>query len=149
MKTVKHLLKIKGEQVWSVSPDTPVYEALRLMADRDAGAVMVLERDQICGIFTERDYARKVILKGRFSKDLPVGEVMTTDLVTVQPGQTIAECMQLMSKRHIRHLPVLDGKKLAGLISIRDVMEAIISQQQEDIQRLEGYMMGGEDSLLA
>jgi len=142
MKTVKQLLDAKGHNVWIVAPDASVYEALKLMADKDVGALLVLEAGKLVGIISERDYARKVILKGKFSKDTPVHEIMTTRLVYVRPEQTIQECMALMTDQHIRHLPVLAGDELVGLVSIGDLVKAIISEQEFLIQNLQDYIMG-------
>jgi CBS domain-containing protein len=142
MKTVKQLLDAKGHEVWTIGPDASVYEALTLMADKDVGALLVLEAGKLVGIISERDYARKVILKGKFSKDTLVSEIMSTRLVYVRPEQTVQECMALMTDRHIRHLPVLAGDELVGLVSIGDLVKAIISEQQFLIQNLQDYIMG-------
>ncbi len=142
MKTVKQLLDVKGHAVWTIGPDASVYEALKLMADKDVGALLVLEAGKLAGIISERDYARKVILKGKFSKDTPVHEIMTTRLVYVRPEQTLQECMALMTDQHIRHLPVLAGEELVGLVSIGDLVKAIISEQEFLIQNLQDYIMG-------
>jgi len=142
MKTVKQLLDAKGHNVWIIAPNASVYEALKLMADKDVGALLVLEGGKLVGIISERDYARKVILKGKFSKDTPVHEIMTTRLVYVHPEQTIQECMALMTDQHIRHLPVLAGADLVGLVSIGDLVKAIISEQEFLIQNLQDYIMG-------
>ncbi len=142
MKTVKQLLDAKGHNVWIIAPDASVYEALKLMADKDVGALLVLEGGKLVGIISERDYARKVILRGKFSKDTPVHEIMTTRLVYVHPEQTIQECMALMTDQHIRHLPVLAGADLVGLVSIGDLVKAIISEQEFLIQNLQDYIMG-------
>ena len=142
MKTVKQLLDTKGHNVWIIPPDASVYEALKLMADKDVGALLVLEAGKLVGIISERDYARKVILKGKFSKDTPVHEIMTTRLVYVRPEQTIQECMALMTDQHIRHLPVLAGEELVGLVSIGDLVKVIISEQEFLIQNLQDYIMG-------
>jgi CBS domain-containing protein len=142
MKTVKQLLDAKGHNVWIIAPDASVYEALKLMADKDVGALLVLEAGKLVGIISERDYARKVILKGKFSKDTPVHEIMTTRLIFVHPEQTVQECMALMTDRHIRHLPVLVGEELVGLVSIGDLVKTIISEQEFLIQNLQDYMTG-------
>lgn len=141
MKTVKQLLDVKGHTVWTIGPDASVYEALKLMADKDVGALLVLEGGKLAGIISERDYARKVILKGKFSKDTPVHEIMTKRLVYVRPEQTVQECMALMTDQHIRHLPVLAGEELVGLVSIGDLVKAIISEQEFLIQNLQDYIM--------
>lgn len=142
MNFVTEILKTKGREVWTVSPDSTVYDALQVMADKNVGALMVLERDKLVGIFSERDYARKVILKGKASKDTLVREIMSTELVWIRPDQTIAVCMNLMTNKRIRHLPVLDEGRLVGVISIGDVVKAIISEQEFTIQQLEHYITG-------
>jgi CBS domain-containing protein len=142
MKIVFDILQIKGRQVWSVSPDTTVYDALSLMADEGIGAVLVLHEDQPVGIFSERDYARKVILKGKSSRLTPVKEIMSTQIFYVSPEQTIAECMALMTEKHIRHLPVLKDGALEGIISIGDVVKALITDHEFTIDQLERYISG-------
>ena len=137
MITVRHILQEKGNKIWSVSPDTMVFDALKLMAEKNLGAVLVMEGTKIVGIFSERDYARKVILKGKSSKETPVNEIMTGDVLYVRPNQPIEECMALMTGKRIRHLPVLEEDNLAGLISIGDVVKAIISEQEFTIKQLE------------
>lgn len=140
MKTVREVLEGKGHQVWSVSPNATVYDALKLMAERDVGAVLVLEGTHLAGVMSERDYARQVILKGKASKDTPVREIMTTRVVYVRPEQTADECMALMTDKRIRHLPVLDGGRLIGLLSIGDVVKAMISEHKFLIEQLENYI---------
>ncbi len=135
LRTVEDILKVKGRHVWSVTPDTTVFEALELMAKHEIGAVVVLEDERVVGVMSERDYARKVILKGRASKDTLVRSIMTEKVTTVQPTTTIEECMALMTNQRIRHLPVVDQGKLVGLVSIGDVVKAIISEQQYVIER--------------
>ena len=142
MRLVSDLLKSKGHQVWAVAPDHAVYDALKLMADKNIGALLVLEGDRLIGIFSERDYARKVILKGKTSKNIPVKEIMSSEVVYVRPEQTIEDCMVLMTDRHIRHLPVLEGKQLVGMISIGDVVGSIIFEQGFEIKQLETYITG-------
>jgi len=142
MRTVKQLLDAKGHNVWITAPDASVYEALKLMADKDVGALLVLDAGKLVGIISERDYARKVILKGKFSRDTLVREIMTTQLVYVRPEQTVQECMALMTDRRIRHLPVLAGADLVGLVSIGDLVKAIISEQEFLIQNLQDYITG-------
>ncbi len=137
----------KGGQIWSVGPPATVYEALELMAEKNAGAVLVLENGKLIGIFTERDYARKVVLKGKTSKTTTVGELMTTDVLYVNPDDTIEECMALMTEKRTRHLPVMDNGKLVGLVSIGDVVKAIISDREFTIRELERYITGGHSSL--
>jgi CBS domain-containing protein len=142
MKTVSDLLQGKGHRVWSVAPETSVYQALELMADKDIGAVLVLEGGRIAGIFSERDYARKIILKGKASRETPVREIMTSNVLFIRPEQSVAECMALMTNKHIRHLPVLAGDELIGMISIGDVVKAIIDEQEFMIEQLENYISG-------
>jgi CBS domain-containing protein len=142
MKIVRNLLQEKGSNVWSVAPATPVYDALKLMAEKDIGALVVLEEDRLAGIFSERDYARKVILKGKASKDTPVKEIMTEQVVTVKPQQSLAECLALMSRKNIRHLPVMEEDQIMGILSIGDVVQAYISEQEDALQLLENRLMG-------
>ncbi len=142
MRLVSDLLKSKGHEIWSVTPDRPVYDALKLMADKNIGALLVLEGDRLIGIFSERDYARKVILKGKSSKNIPVKEIMSPEVVYVRPEQTIEDCMALMTDRHIRHLPVLEGQQLVGMVSIGDVVGSIIFEQGFEIKQLETYITG-------
>lgn len=143
MYTVEQILKTKGRQVWSVPPDSSVLEALQLMADKNIGAVLVIDKGKLVGIFSERDYARKVILQGRSSKDTPVADVMTTRVTYVQPKHTTDECMALMTDGHFRHLPVIDNMQVVGVISIGDVVKAVISKQEFVIEQLENYITGG------
>lgn len=140
---VTEILKTKGQDVWTVSPDSTVYDALRVMADRNVGALIVVENDQLVGVFSERDYARKVILQGKASKDTLVRDIMSTELVWVRPDQTIEVCMNLMTNKRTRHLAVLDEGRLVGVISIGDVVKAIISEQEFTIRQLEQYIAGG------
>ena len=142
MKTVGEILRAKGNEVWAVSPRATVYEALELMADKNIGAVLVIDNGMLVGIMSERDYARKVILKGRASRDTYVREIMTERVAYVQPSQTTEECMALMTSKRIRHLPVLEEGRLAGVISIGDVVKAIISDQGFIIEQLEHYISG-------
>lgn len=142
MKPVRELLRIKGQETWSVTPDTPVYDALKLMAEKNVGALLVLDGDKLAGILSERDYARKVILKGKASKNTPAREIMSENVVCVTPKQSVAECMALMTDKHIRHLPVIEDGKLVGVISIGDVVKAIISEQKFVIEQLEHYIAG-------
>lgn len=143
MTTISQILQVKGSDVWSVTPDTTVYDALKLMADKNLGAVVVLEGEVLVGIFSERDYARKVILKGKASRETLVKEIMSADVITLRPEQSIEECMALMTHKRIRHLPVIDNNKLIGVISIGDVVKAIISDQEYTIKQLENYITGG------
>jgi CBS domain-containing protein len=142
MITVGELMKEKDKQgTISISPEATVYEALQLMADKDVGALMVVKGGEMIGILTERDYARKVILQKKSSFETSVGEIMTSDTITVRPEQTIEEAMQLMSKYQIRHLPVMEKGRLVGMVSMRDVVEAIISMKDSDIAKLENYIL--------
>ena len=142
MKTVSQLLRTKGQAILSVSPDIPVFEALQVMAEKNVGALLVVEGGELVGIFSERDYARKVILKGKSSKDTPVQEIMSSHVLYVRPEQTIEDCMALMTDKRVRHLPVLDQGKLVGVISIGDVVKALIDEQQFIIEQLQNYITG-------
>lgn len=142
MVTVSQCLQNKSQEIWSIGPDETVYEALQLMAEKEIGALLVLEHGKLAGIFSERDYARKVILKGKASKEIFVREIMTSRVVCVHPRQTIEECMALMTEYHVRHLPVLEGEELVGVISIGDVVKEIISEQKFVIEQLEQYITG-------
>ena len=143
MITVRQLLQTKGYDVWSVAPDASVYEALKLMADKEVGALLVLEGEKLVGIISERDFARKVALKERSSTDTAVREIMTSRVLCVRPEHTIQECMALMTDKRIRHLPVFEDERLIGIVSIGDVVKAIISQQEFIIEQLERYIGGG------
>jgi CBS domain-containing protein len=134
---------VAGSEVYAVAPDTTVLDALRLMAKKDVGAVVVLSDGQLVGIFTERDYARKVVLVGKASRDLPVTEIMSTDVVTIDPSWTTDRCMALMDERRIRHLPVVEGGKVIGVVSIRAVVSAIVAEQRYTIHHLEKYITSG------
>ena len=142
MKTVKELLQAKGYDVWTIAPDASVYDALRLMADKNVGAVLVIDGGNLVGILSERDYARKVILEGKSSKHTPVREIMTEKVLCVRTDQTAEECMALMTNKRVRHLPALEGDRLLGVISIGDVVKAIISEQEFMIEQLENYITG-------
>src|SRR2546425_6937231 len=139
---IKEILKRKGRQVWSIAPDQLVYEALELMAEKNCGALLVISEDILVGIFSERDYARKVILKGKGSKETLVRDIMTSSVVSVDPENSVDECMRLMTDRRLRHLPVLENGKVAGLVSIGDLVNWIISAQQESINQLHDYIVG-------
>lgn len=142
MVTIKQLLNTKGQDVWSVSPDASVYEAMEIMADKGVGALVVLENDKLSGIITERDYARKVVLKERVSKQTRVEEIMTKEVLYAQPGHTVEQCLAIMTEKRTRHLPVLDGDKLVGIVSIGDLVKAVIAEQQHVIEQLEHYISG-------
>ncbi len=141
-ETVRSVLKTKGSMVWSVDPDATVFEALLLLAEHDVGALVVLSGGDLVGIFSERDYARKVILQGKSSKETLVREIMSGDVVTVTLAHTVDECLWIMTSHRIRHLPVLDGGRLAGVVSIGDLVNSIISAQKETIQQLSSYIAG-------
>ncbi len=142
MVTIRQLLKSKGQDVWSVAPDASVFEAIGIMADKGIGALVVLEDGKLVGIISERDYARKVVLKERESKKTPVGDIMTTEVLYARPDHTVEECLALMTDKRIRHLPVLDGDKLLGIISIGDLVKSVIAEQQHMIEQLEHYISG-------
>ncbi len=142
MGFVSQFLEKKGHDVWWVAPETTVFDALQLMANKKVGALLVLEEDSLVGVFSERDYARKVILKGKSSKDTPVRDIMSTKIVCVTPNQSTEECMSLMTEKRVRHLPVMDGEKLIGIISIGDVVKAVIADREDIIEQLEHYITG-------
>ncbi len=144
MPTVRDLLKERTERsIWSLSPDMTVLEALQAMSDHNVGAMPVLEGGCLLGVFSERDYARKIVLKGRHSNETPVREVMSTDVVTVGLDETLENCLRLMSEKHIRHLPVVEDCKLVGHFSIRDLMQWMIDTQKLRISHLQDYIEGG------
>lgn len=143
MNNVAEIIKLKGNGVFTISPNITVFEALKLLAEKNIGALVVTEQDKVVGIFSERDYARKIILKGKSSIDTTVSELMTTDVLYVAPSDSIDECMALMSENHIRHLPVLEDEKLVAVISIGDVVKHIIKHQKFQIRELEKYIKGG------
>jgi CBS domain-containing protein len=142
MKIVNDILNQKGRQVWFVTPDTTVYDALSLMADQDIGALLVIENGKLAGIFSERDYARKVILQGKSSKLTPVKEIMSNRVFYVRPVDTISYCMALMTEEKIRHLPVMRDDRLEGIISIGDVVKGLINDQEFTIEQMERYITG-------
>ncbi len=143
MKTAADILRSKPHQtVYTIAPAASVFDAVKLMADKEIGALLVVEGEAIAGIITERDYARKVILMGRSSRETPVRDIMTSEVTYVGPGQTTEECMALMTENRLRHLPVLDSGKLVGLISIGDLVKDIISEQRFIIDQLEHYIRG-------
>ena len=142
MGVVKQILEGKGNEIFTITPDTSVYHALELMVEKNVSALLVMENDELAGIFTERDYARKVVLKGKKSTETTIGEIMTSNLITVSPDTTIDECMALMTGKYIRHLPVVAAGKLAGIISIGDVVRRIIEDQKSIIGHMEQYIAG-------
>ena len=140
MKSLKQLLNAKGHHVHSIRPDAKVIEALQLMAQKDIGALLVTDAGRVVGILSERDYARKVILQGKSSHDIPVREIMTSGVVTVDPSKSVEDCMALMTQRRIRHLPVCEGDKLVGIVSIGDLVKEVIAEQEQTIRQLESYI---------
>ena len=142
MAAVKNILELKGSETFTIPPDTSVYQALELMVEKNVSALLVMENDALAGIFTERDYARKVALKGKSSKDTMIGDIMTRDLITVRSESSIDECMALMTGKFIRHLPVVNDGKLVGIISIGDVVRSIIQEQKSIIGHMEQYIAG-------
>ena len=141
-KLVSDILESKGREVWAVKPDDTVFDSLQLMAEKEIGALLVMEGDRLVGIVTERDYARKVILEGKSSKSSSVAEVMTNRVLCVTPERTIDECMALMTDKRARHLPVLDHKRVVGVISIGDLVKALINEQRVLIDQLQHYISG-------
>ena len=141
MRSVADLLHDKGSEVWAVAPDQTVLDALRLMAEKEVGALLVTSGDQLVGIVSERDYARKIVLKGKSSETTPVRDVMSAEVTAVSPRQSIEECMALMTARRIRHLPVMEGEKLVGIVSIGDLVKAVIEEQEFTIRQLEHYIV--------
>jgi len=140
MTSVRQLLDRKGRTIFSVEPDAPVLEAIRAMAAHHVGALLVMQGEALRGIVSERDYARKVILLGRSSADTPVRDIMTAELITVSPDTTVQTCMQLVTERRVRHLPVLEGARVLGIVSIGDLVKAVIAEQQQQIEQLENYI---------
>ena len=142
MNTISEILKKKGTEVWSVTPGTKVFEALRLMAEKNIGAVLVIDNEQLEGIFSERDYARKVVLEGHSSREIEVGKIMSSKVLFVNPQVSAEDCMALMIEKHIRHLPVFENEKLKGLISIGDVVKSLLDEKKYTIEQLEHYITG-------
>jgi CBS domain-containing protein len=140
MANVKQILQGKGHEVWSVSPEASVFDAIAMMADKEVGALVVMDAHKLVGVVTERDYARKVVLQGRSSKDTKVKEIMTSRVAYARPDQSVEECMAVMTEKRIRHLPVMEGEKMLGIISIGDLVKAIIEEQQHVIEQLEQYI---------
>jgi CBS domain-containing protein len=140
--TVDAILAHKGSAVWSIAPNATVFDAIQLMADKNVGALPVVENGRLVGIISERDYTRKVILKGKSSKDTPVRDIMTKELIVAQPGDSINKCMHIMTDKRVRHLPLMEGTKMIGLISIGDLVRRIISAQTATIDNLEKYITG-------
>ncbi|MFT4629140.1 MAG: CBS domain-containing protein [Dinoroseobacter sp.] len=142
MTTVDKLLSIKTKEIWSLAPNDSVFEALELMADKNVSGLLIVKDEKLVGIFTERDYARKLILKGKFSKDTEVGHLMTKNVLYVEPNNTIEDCMKLMTDKRIRHLPVMNKRQLIGIVTIGDLVKQIISEQETTIHQLENYISG-------
>ena len=142
MKKIKQILSTKGGDVYTIDKEACVFDAIKLMAEKEVGALVVTDGDKLAGIISERDYTRKVILKGRTSQQTRIEEIMTTDVITVHSKATIKECMSLMTENRIRHLPVTDGDRLVGMLSIGDLVKAIIAEQQFTIEQLQSYIRG-------
>jgi len=142
MPTVNQILAVKGNQVWSIEADQQIHEALEMLAEKDIGALLVYKDKKVAGIISERDYARRVVLKGKSAETTPVSEIMTPDVLCVSPNQSIEECMALMTAKKIRHLPVVEDEKIVGIISIGDVVNAVISEKEFVITQLEKYIKG-------
>lgn len=142
MKKVKDILDLKGHTVWSIAPDASVYDAMKCMADREIGALLVMEGARLVGIISERDYARKVILQGRSSRTTEVHEIMTSRVAYAEPDQNVEECMAIMTEKRIRHLPVMQAGEVVGIISIGDLVKSIIAEQKFIIEQLERYITG-------
>lgn len=140
MTLVRHLLDRKGRALFSIEPEAPVLDAVRMMADRYVGALLVMRGTELAGIISERDYARKVVLLGRSSAETPVRQIMTSSVITVSPDHSVQDCMRLMTEHHIRHLPVIEGGRIVGMISIGDLVKAVIEDQQQTIEQLESYI---------
>jgi CBS domain-containing protein len=140
--TISSILRYKGRDVWSVSPDDSVFKAMSLMADKDIGALVVIVDDTLAGIVSERDYARKVVLQGKSSRDTPVRDIMSSPVVSVSPNHTVDDCMRIVTTKRIRHLPVVQGDKVVGVVSIGDLVRRVISTQGETIQYLQEYIVG-------
>ncbi|UPG95380.1 CBS domain-containing protein [Luteibacter aegosomatissinici] len=140
MQQVKHLLGAKGKEVFAVAPDASVFEAVQQMAEKNVGALVVIKGSELVGIISERDYARKVILKDRSSRDTPVADIMTASVITVATDATVEDCMRLCTDNRLRHLPVLDGGRVVGVVSIGDLVKATIDEQKETINQLEAYI---------
>jgi CBS domain-containing protein len=142
MATIRQLLDSKGHEVWAIDPDDSVYQAIERMAEKRVGALVVMSDEKLVGIVSERDYARKVILKGRSSQETPVHDIMTSKVYCARLEQSVEECMALMTQKRVRHLPVLDGNRVDGVISIGDLVKSIIAEQQFVIEQLENYISG-------
>lgn len=146
LNTIRHILQVKGNDVWFIDADATVLEALRRMEDKDIGALLVFERGSLVGIFSERDYARKIILQGKASKNTAVREAMTTEFITIHPDQTIHECMEIMHNRRMRHVPVMEGNQVVGVVSIGDVLRDIIYLQHKQIRQMENQIVAHSEA---
>jgi CBS domain-containing protein len=140
--TISEILSLKGTQVWTVSPDTMVFDAIQLMADKNIGALLVTEHDRLVGIMSERDYTRKIALKGKSSKQTPVREIISGKVISANPSHTVEDCMRLMTDHRVRHLPVIAGDEILGIVSIGDLVNWIISAQTTTINQLQTYITG-------
>ena len=140
MKLVKHILDSKGNEIWSVEQDDSVLDAIKKMAEKKIGALLVMHDDELDGIVSERDYARKVVLRGKSSRETPVRDIMTAEVVVTNPAETVEKCMELMTQKRVRHLPVVEDGKVVGVLSIGDLVKAIIAEQQFQIEQLENYI---------
>lgn len=136
------LLHNKSGEIWSLDPSASVYDAIRLMAEKSVGALLVMRSGKLAGIVSERDYARKIVLQGRHSQDTPVSDIMTSDVITVTPSHTVEECMRIVTDKRIRHLPVVDGDRVIGIVSIGDLVNWVLTEQQETIRHLEAWISG-------
>jgi len=141
--TIDKILRQKDRQIWSIHPDATIYDAIKLMAEKNVGALLVMKGETLVGIISERDYTRKVFLRGKKSKETRVDEIMSSDVTTTKPSESVDECLRLMTEKHIRHLPVVDGGKVVGVISIGDLVKHVISCQSATIAHLESYIAGG------
>ncbi|MFZ0612278.1 MAG: CBS domain-containing protein [Desulfobacterales bacterium] len=142
MKTARDLLREKGSQIYSTAPDATVYDALQLMAEKNIGALIVFDGDRLIGLISERDYARKIVLKNKFSRETAVADIMTRDVVTVAPDKNLEDCMELITRHRVRHLPVIENDHVLGIISIGDIVKGIIDHKEFVIEQLEYYIKG-------
>ena len=141
MKTIGQILKEKGQETWHILPETLVFDALKLMAEKDVGALLVMQGNKVVGVFSERDYARKVILKGKSSKKIPVKDIMSTHVIFIRPDQSCEKGLALMTAAHVRHLPVFERDQLIGIVSIGDLVNAVMGEQKQTIDKLEQYIL--------
>jgi CBS domain-containing protein len=141
MKTIRQILKKKGRKIWTITPATRVFEALQVMAEKDVGALLVVDGKTLVGVFSERDYARKVILKGKSSKNMRVKEIMSSPPIFIEPDNTVDQALALMSAKHVRHLPVMEKNRLVGIVTIGDLVRSLIDEQKVAIDHLEKYIL--------